>query len=366
MITIAAPIIGDEEIKAVNDVLASGMLAQGPKVAELEQAFARYCHTNYAAAVNSGTAALHCALHSAGVQPGDEVIAPTFTFMATCNAILMAGAKPVLVDILEDDFNIDPAKVEAAITPKTKAILGVDLYGQPYDYNALDAIAKKHDLTLIEDACQAIGAHYNGQPAGSLSDIASFSLYATKNIMCGEGGVVTTNDQDMLASVKRFRQHGMTGPYEYAEFGYNYRMTDLVAAIAVEQLKKVDDFTAARQRNAGIFDSGLQNIQGIITPKVMPGRTHVYHQYTIRVTPDASLTRSQLADALKERGIGSGVYYPKPLHAYPHVAALGYSMGDFPVAEKLAGEVLALPVHPKVSEQDAQLVVTAIQEAARG
>jgi len=361
MITIAAPIIGDEEVAAVNAVLKSGILAQGPKVSELEEAFATYCGTKYAVAVNSGTAALHCALHAAGVGPGDEVITTSFTFMATFNTILMTGAIPVLVDIRAEDFNIDPALVEKAITPKTKAIIGVDLYGQVYDYDALKKIADDHKLALIEDACQAIGAHYDGKPAGSLSDIACFSLYATKNIMSGEGGVVTTNDENVVASIKRFRQHGMTASYDYAELGYNYRLTDLCAAIAVEQLKKVDDFTAARRRNAGIFNEGLASLKGIILPTVMPKHDHVYHQYTIRLTKDAKATRDVVIAHLKDRGIGSGVYYPKALSGYPHVAKFGFKDGGFPVAEQMAREVLALPVHPRVSEDDARKIIAVLQ-----
>ena len=364
MIHIASPEIGPEEIAAVNDVLKSGMLAQGPKVADLEKAFAEYCGTRYAAALSSGTAAIHTALYAAGVGPGDEVITTPVSFIATINPILFLGAKPVLVDIDPKSFNIDPAKVEAVITPKTKVIMPVHLYGQICDYSELEKIADNHNLQIIEDACQAVGATYGDKKAGSLGAAGCFSLYATKNIMSGEGGVITTDDENYLAKIKQFRQHGMTGPYQYEDIGYNYRITDLQAAIAHEQLKKVDRFNAARQKNAMIFDQGLADIGGLKTPTISAGRTHVYHQYTIRLSKQFPLTREELVGELKQRGIGSGIYYPKPLHSIPHIAAFGYKQGDFPNAEKAATEVLSLPVHPKVSEADAKAIVKAIRELA--
>lgn len=364
MIGIASPEIGPEEIAAVNEVLKSGMLAQGPKVAELEQAFAEYCGTKYAAALNSGTAAIHAALYAAGVGPGDEVITTPFSFIATINPILFLGAKPILVDIDPITFNIDPSKIEEAITPKTKVIMPVHLYGQICDYTEIRDIAVKNNLIIIEDACQAVGATYGDKKAGNLGAAGCFSLYATKNIMSGEGGMITTNDENYLESIKRFRQHGMSGPYQYEDIGYNYRMTDLQAAIAHEQLKKVDSFNASRQRNAKIFDAELAGIDGLKTPTIKNGRNHVYHQYTIRLTDDFVIIRKDLIDGLKERGIGAGVYYPKPLHSIPHIANYGYKMGDFPNAELAAEQVLSLPIHPKVTEDDARAIVTAIRELA--
>jgi perosamine synthetase len=362
LISIAAPIIETEEIDAVHKVLESGMLAQGPKVAELEAAFAAYCGTKYAVAVNSGTAAIHAALFAAGVGQGDEVITTPYSFIATINPILMLGAKPVLVDIDPVTFNIDVSKIEQAITPQTKAIIPVDLYGQPHDYDALQSIADKHGLKIIEDACQAIGADYKDKKAGSLGDLGCFSLYATKNIMCGEGGVVTTNDEGYVTAIKEFRQHGMSAQYEYVHLGYNYRMSDLHAAIAVEQLKKVDDFNGARNRNAQMLSEGLKDIKGIILPQTAPDRTHVYHQYTIRVTEDFPMERDALVQELRSREIGAGVYYPKPLYAYPHTAALGCKPADYPETESAAKEVVSLPVHPKVTEDDVAVIVSAIKE----
>lgn len=361
MISLVQPLIGAEEIQAVNEVLRSGMIAQGPRVAALEQAFADYCGTRYALAVSSGTAALHSALYAAGVGLGDEVITTPFSFIATINSILFLGAKPVLVDIDRQTFNMDVNRIEAAITPRTKAILAVDLYGQPADMSPLKKLAQDHNLVIIEDAAQAVGATYKGKKTGSLGDIGCFSLYATKNMMCGEGGLITTNNQDFASAIKRFRQHGMTGPYEYAGLGCNYRLTDLQAAIAVEQLKKVDTFTRSRQDHAELLNQGLQNLPGIITPHLAANRTHAYHQYTIRITKAAALSRQELSAALTKREIGNGVYYPKPLHAYRHIANFGYSIGDFPEAELVADEVLSLPVHPALTTEQVKYVISTIR-----
>jgi len=366
MIHIAAPEIGPEEIKAVNKVLESGMLAQGPVVAAFEEAFAAFCGTTYSLAVNNGTAALHAALYAAGVGPGDEVITTPFSFIATINPILMVGARPVLVDIEPETFNIDVSKIEAAVTDKTKAIIPVHLYGQPVDWDELQAIADKHGLKLIEDACQAVGAEYKGKKAGSLGDLACFSLYATKNIMCGEGGVVTTNNEDYAQAVKHFRQHGMVAQYEYGDIGYNYRLSDLHAAIAVEQLKKADRFTAARQATAKKLDEGLKGIKGLISPVTAPDRTHVYHQYTMRVTDEFPMGRDEFVQYLRDHEVGAGVYYPKGLHQYPHIAKLGYKVGDFPEGEKAGAQVVSLPVHPKVTDDDVAVMVKVITEASRG
>lgn len=363
MISIAQPQIGEEEIRAVNEVLESGMLAQGPKVAQLEADFAAYCGTKFAVAVNSGTAAIHAALYAAGVREGDEVITVPFSFIATINPILMLGAKPVLVDIDPRTYNMDVGKVEALITDKTKAILPVHLYGQPVDFAKLNTIASARGIKIIEDACQAIGAEYDGRRAGSLGDMGCFSLYATKNIMCGEGGMITTDDEDAAVAMRQFRQHGMSAQYEYMDIGYNYRMSDLHACIAIEQLKKADDFNATRQRNAILLNEGLKGLKGIELPTVADTRTHVFHQYTVRVTEDADIDRAELASKLKENGIGAGVYYPKCLHMFPHIAKYGYATGDFPESERAASQVLALPVHPMVSEADVKRIIEQIKLA---
>lgn len=361
MISIASPAVGDEEFKAVNEVLKSGQLAQGPRVAALEEAFAKYCGTKYAVAVNSGTAALHASLFAAGVGAGDEVITTPYSFMATLNVILMVGAKPIFVDIDPVTFNLDISKVEAAITPKTKAIIPVDLYGQPYDYDELKALADKHGFKIVEDACQAIGATYGKRHTGALGDLGCFSLYATKNIMAGEGGMVATDNEEYATLIKQFRQHGMSAQYDYVHIGYNYRMSDLHAAIGIEQLKKADNLNAIRQKNAAALSKGLKGIKGIVLPETKAGRTHVYNLYTMRVTSDCKLSRDDLMKALRDREIGAGVYYPKPLYAYKHTASFD-PKGACPEVEKACREVLSLPVHSRVSDADVAIMVKAIKE----
>jgi perosamine synthetase len=358
MIGIAAPVIETEEIIAVNEVLRSGVLAQGPKVAELEKVFAEYCGTKYAVAVSSGTAAIHSALFALGIGEGDEVITTPFSFIATANPIIMLGAKPVFVDIDPVTFNIDVSKIEKLITSKTKAIMPVHLYGQPADMNEINKIAKEHKLKVIEDSCQAVGAKYGNKKVGNLSDMACFSLYATKNIMCGEGGIVTTNNENYVKAIKQFRQHGMSGPYQYEGLGYNYRLTDLQAAIAVEQVKKIDMFSEQRQKNAAHFNANLSIHTGITLPAVSSNRTHVYHQYTLRVSEG----RDSFAEDLRAKNIGVGIYYPKPLHLVDHISKLGYKKGDFPETEKACNEVVSLPVHPMLSDENLESIVSAIKE----
>lgn len=362
MIRIAQPEIGPEEIAAVNEVMRSGIIAQGAKVAKLEEDFAKYCGTKYALAVSSGTAAIHAALHAAGIGPGDEVITVPFSFIATINPILMVGAKPVLVDVESNTFCMDVNKLKKAITKKTKAIIPVHLYGQPANMDEINNIAAQHNIVVIEDSCQAIGSEYKGKKSGSLGNIGCFSLYATKNIMCGEGGMITTDDENYAIAIRRFRQHGMSAPYIYDELGYNYRLTDLQAAIAIEQLKKSDRFTDSRQKNAMIISAGLKDIKGIILPTIGPDRTHVYHQYTIRITSDFPISRDEFASRVQALGVGAGVYYPRALHTYPHIAKLGFKTGDYPVAERMAGEVVSLPVHPAVTSKDLGLIIGAVKE----
>lgn len=364
MINVSKPIIGKEEIEAVVSVMKSGMLVQGPKTVQFEDAFAKYCGTKYAVAFNSGTAALHAGLYALGIGDGDEVITSPFTFVASANPILMQNAKVVFADISSEDFNLDPKEVEKKITHKTKAILPIDLYGQVYDYDLMKIIAENNNLKILEDACQAVGAEYKGMKAGNFGDVSAFSLYATKNIMSGEGGMITTNDEEIVEKCKRFRHHGQSEKtrYEYWDIGYNYRMTDISAAIGLVQLKKIEELNEKRRLNAEMFTQGLAGIKGLILPNILNDRKHVFHQYTIRITEEFKTSREKLMEFLERNNIGSTVYYPKPLHLHPHFAKLGYKEGDFPVAERLAKEVLSLPVHPSLTKEEIELIIDKIKE----
>lgn len=362
MLHVAKPYIGEEEINAVIEVLKSGMIAQGPKVAAFEEAFAASCGATYGIAVNSGTAALHAALYAAGVGPGDEVITTPFTFVATANTILQQGAIPVFCDIDPITFNIDPASIEKHITEKTKAIIPVDIFGLPYDVDAINAIAKKHDLKIVEDACQAHGATCGGKKAGTFGDVGCFSLYATKNITTAEGGMIVTDDPKLAELAKQFRHHGQsqTVRYYYADMGYNYRMTDINAAIGIEQLKRLDGFNIKRKEHAAILTAGLAEVKGITTPTAPDEYDHVYHQYTIRVTDDFSMSRDELCAYLREHEIGSAVFYPHPLHLSDHMKMAKGHGTQLPHAEKAAAEVLSLPVHPGLTEADMNHIVHTI------
>lgn len=365
MIHIAKPIISREEKEAVMDVLESGQLAQGKKVGEFEKRFSEFIGSKNALATNSGTSALHCALYAAGISEGDEVITVPFTFIATVNSILFVGAKLVLVDIKEDTFNIDIDKIEEKITDKTKAILTVDLFGQPVDYDSLRKIADKYNLVIVEDACQAHAAEYKGKKAGVLGDIACFSFYATKNMICGEGGMITTNNERFADKCRLFRNHGQSEikRYYHEDIGYNYRMMDLQAAIGIEQLKKLEGFTEKRIRNARLLSEGLKDVKEITVPFIGDDVKHVFHQYTL--VCGETVDRDKLLDFLKEKGIGANVYYPVPLHLQDHIAKFGYKEGDFPVSERMSRKVLSLPVHPSVSEEEIRLMVDTIKEYFR-
>ena len=347
----------------VLEVLESGNLAQGDVVKQFEEEFASFCGVKYAVAVNSGTAALHSAIHALGIGKGDEVITVPFTFAASANPIIMEGAKPVFVDVKPNYFNIDVDKIEEKITNKTKAILYVDLYGQPANYDKIAKIAKKHKLFVIEDACQAHGAKIGDRFAGSFGDIACFSFYATKNMACGEGGMITTNNEEYAELCKRFRHHGQSEKtrYEYVDLGYNYRLTNVLAAIGLAQLRKLPGFTKKRIANANKLSKGLEGLPGITVPKLLPGAKHVFHQYTI-ICDNKIIKRDELLKYLRSKGIGAGIYYPKPLHLHPHFAKLGYKEGDFPVSEMLAKSVLSLPIHPSLSDSDINLIIDTIKE----
>jgi len=342
MIAISKPFIGEAEKEAVLEVLASGMLVQGTRTARLEEQFARVCGTQFAVATSSGTTALHVAALAHGIGTGDEVITTPFTFMASVNAILYTGAKPVFVDIVEDTFNIDPGLIEAAITPKTKAILPVHLYGYPCDMDAIMAIAQKYGLVVIEDACQAIGASFNGKMVGSFGT-GCFSLYATKNIMAGEGGMITTNDEAFAQRCRMIRNHGMQRRYYHDMLGFNFRISDLHSAIGLAQIGRLAEFTEKRRANAAYLS---EHIYRVITPKVKAGFEHVWHQYTVCL--DGQRNRDAAVKQLNEAGVGTGVFYPIPAYRQAHLVEAGYGDLFLPVTERMVNEVISLPVHPQL------------------
>jgi dTDP-4-amino-4,6-dideoxygalactose transaminase len=360
-ISIAAPQIGAEEKSAVMAVLESGQLAQGPVTAEFEREFAKWCGVRNAIAVSSGTAALHMLMLAHGLKEGDEVITTPFTFAASANAALFVGARPVFVDVEEDTACLDPNLVEAAITPRTRAIVSVDLYGHPAAIKELRSIADRHGLVLIEDACQAHGATIDGRKTGALGVSAAFSFYPTKNMTTGEGGMVTTDDDDFAARLRPLREHGARERYRHDMLGYNFRLTDIASAIGLAQLAKLDRFNEVRRRNAERLTEALAGRDGITVPSERPGHRHVYHQYTVRIHRDRDGVQRRLA----QLGVGSAVHYPIPVHRQPLYVELGYGSLEMPVAETLADEVLSLPVHPALSDADLDRVAASLLEAVK-
>lgn len=362
MITISNPLIGKNEIKAVTKVLRSHLLSQGKFVDDLEEVFSQFCGTKYAVATNNGTSALHTALYVAGIGSGDEVITTPFTFVATANAILMVKAKPVFIDIDPYTYNLNPDGIEKAITKKTRAIITVNLYGQPADYDKINKIAKKYKLLVIEDAAQSVNATYKNKKSGNLGHISCFSFYATKNITSGEGGMITTNNKNYYLKAKQFINHGQKigKTYDYSDLGYNYRMTNIQASILLEQLKKVDWITRQRQKIANKYSEEFKKIKGIKIPFKAPNRINVFHQYTIQITKDFPLSRDKLIIYLQNKGIQTKVYYPKPLFHYPHIKQLSVWQ-NCPNAEKATKQVLSLPLHPSLTEKDLKYIITTIK-----
>jgi len=355
MIHMAKPQIGEEEKKAVMEVLDSGIIAQGPRVKAFEESFAQMCGVNHAVATTSGTTALHVALLAHGIGAGDEVITSAFTFIASANSVLFTGARPIFVDIDPRTFNMDVNQIESAITPRTKAILPIHLYGLTCDMDPIMNLARKHGLVVIEDACQSHGAVYKGKKAGSFGT-GTFSLYPTKNITSGEGGMITTDDPVTDEKCRVIRQHGMRRRYYHDELGYNFRMTDVHAAIGLAQLSKLDRFNTQRQANAKFLSD---NLKGVVTPLVPEEYTHVFHQYTILV-PDGK--RDALRSHLQERGIGSEIYYPVPIHQQSfYMSELGYKI-TLPETEKATAKVLSLPVYAGLTASDLEEIVTAVNE----
>lgn len=358
MIAISKPLLGEAEQVAVGRVLNSGVLAQGPRVAEFERDFAAFVGVKHAIATSNGTTALHAALLAHGIGPGDEVITSPFTFIASVNSILYCGAKPVFVDI-DESFTLDPLLIEAAITPKTRAIMPVHLYGQPAAMDAICAVAERHNLIIVEDACQAHGATFARRNVGSF-DTGCFSFYATKNMTTGEGGMITTDDDAVAQQARQIISHGMKVRYYHNTVGYNYRMTDLAAAIGIEQLKRLPEFNERRIENAQFYDGQFAALAGVITPQVWPLRSHVYHQYSLRFTAESGLQRDDVAETLSKFGVGSGIYYPVPAHRQAAMKTLGLGDANLPVSERMATEVLSIPVHPGLSDHDRTVVANTV------
>ena len=345
---------------AVLNVLASAQYVLGEEVASFEEEFAAYCGTKHAIAVNTGTSALHLSLLAAGIGPGDEVITVPFTFVATVSAICYVGARPVFVDIEPTTFTMDPAKVEAAITPRTKAIVPVHLYGQMADMDSIMAIGERHGLAVIEDACQAHGAEFNGQTAGSIGLSGCFSFYPGKNLgACGEGGIIVTSDDDQAAKMRMLRDWGQEKRYHHVLKGFNYRMDGIQGAVLRVKLRHLERWTEARRSHARRYSALLARSRNVATPVEVAGRRHVYHIYAVR-TAD----RDELQRSLQAEGIHTGLHYPIPVHLQVAHRDLGYRKGDFPVSESAANEVLSLPLFPELTERQIEQVVVAVEQDA--
>lgn len=359
MIPINLPKIGEEEIEAVVSVMRSGMLTSGlgagPKVLEFERNYAEFAGVKHAIAVNTGTAALHAALMAVGIKAGDEVILPSFTFVATAEAVVLAGGKPVFTDIDPKTYTLAPAVVEKAITKKTKAIVPVDLYGLPADIKPIREIAARQNIAIVEDCAQSHGAIYEGKPAGALADIACWSLYAAKNIGTGEGGVVTTDNDDLAEKVRMVRTHGEKVKYTSIMLGTNYRMTEIQAAIGVVQLKRLPDFFAKRFRNAQRLTKNLRNTETITLPPKLENREPSWYLYTIRIDDVTEDKRNSIIKQMHDKGIGAEAYYPTPIHQMPYYKQ---TFGDFnlPETEKAANQVISLPIHPGVTEEQIDFI----------
>jgi perosamine synthetase len=353
VIPLARPDIDDAEIAAVTEVLRSGMLAGGRRVAELEARWAEFIGVRHAIAVSNGTVAEMCIFAGLGLGPGDEVITVGHTFNATVSSILYTGATPVFVDIDPETYDIDPDRVAAAITPRTKAICPVHLFGLPADMDPLVELAECHDLAIVEDACQAHGAEYRGRRVGGFGH-GAFSLYGTKNMTTGEGGLITTDDDALADWIRLYRNQGMRERYRHEILGYNFRLTDIAAAIGLCQLDKLERNTARRQAIAARYDEAFADLP-VVVPTVPVDRTHVYHQYTLDVGPSRDAIAADLADA----GVSTGVYYPIPVHRQPYVLALGIR-ADLPVTDRVAARTLSLPMFPGLTDEDQSTVIDAV------
>jgi perosamine synthetase len=353
LIPINLPKIGEEEIEAVVKVLRSGLLTQGlgagPMVTQFEKNFAEFARVKHAIAVNTGTAALHSAIVAAGVKQGDEVILPSFTFVATAEAVVMAGGKPVFTDINPETYNISPAEIKKNITKKTKAIIPVDLYGLSADIKPISEIAAKHGLAIVEDAAQAHGATYNGKPAGVFADAACWSLYASKNMTTGEGGIITTDSDEMAETLRLIRTHGEKAKYASLMLGYNYRMSEIQAAIGLVQLEKLPSFMAKRRENAKRLTRLLAKTDKLQLPEESKDRQHSWYLYTVRLKNATENERNKIVEELRRKGIGTEVYYINPVHLMPYYRKR-FGRRKLPETEKAAKQLFSLPIHPGVTE----------------
>ncbi len=360
LIRINQPMVGKEEIDAVTEVLKSGILTEksgmGPRVLEFEKDFARYVDARQAVAVNSGTAALHTALLTAGVKEGDEVIVPSFTFHSTAEVVLLTGADPVFADIDPDTYTITSETVEGVLTTKTKVIMPVHLYGLPADLDPLKKLAKERGLTLIEDAAQAHGAQYNGAMIGTVGDMTCFSFYAGKNMTTGEGGIVTTNDDDYAEKLRMVRSHGEQRPYWPTMIGNNYRMNEIQAAIGMTQLRKLPSFLERRTKNAEFLNEKLGVLGKVMPPKEPEDRKHAWYLYTLRLRGANAGKRNKVVEKLRSKNIEATVYYESPLHMLPLYREISTSRRPIPETEKACRQVFSLPVHPKLSAAELEYI----------
>jgi dTDP-4-amino-4,6-dideoxygalactose transaminase len=349
--------IKDEVLPAIHAVLDNSAYVLGKPVSEFETAFGKEHGVQYCYGVSSGTDGNHMVLWALGIGPGDEVIIPANTFIATAWGATLCGATPVFVDCEADSYNIDPKKVEAKITPRTKAIVAVHLYGQPADMDPLNLIAARHNVALVEDCAQSHFAEYKGKRTGGLSRASSYSFYPGKNLGAyGEGGAVATNDAGLARKFRMIRDHGAEKKYWHESYGHNYRMEGIQGAVLGVKLRHLGAWTDARRRNAALYNKYLSNIPGLVTPTEMPYAKHVYHLYVVRVQK-----RDDLQKHLEAEGIATGLHYPIPLHMQKCFSHLGYSEGDFPVTEKAAKEILSLPMYPELTEEQIKSVAGAIK-----
>lgn len=366
MIPITVVEFGEDAERLVLEVLRSGNIAQGPKVKEFEERFARMVGVKHAVAVNNGTTSLVASLEALRLRPGDEVITSPFTFVASLNAILEAGATARFADITEADFNVDATTLAEAMTDRTRVLMPVHLYGQIADMEGIAQLAADRGVSILEDSAQSHGSEMNGRAAGSFG-LGSFSFYATKNITTGEGGMVTTDDDSLADRLRVLRNQGMRARYQYELAGHNWRMTDLQAAVGIPQLSAYDSVVAKRRKNAARLSELLAGAPGIIVPREVAGRRHVWHQYTIRVTSDAAVDREEFVRTLSERGVGAGIYYPKLVFDYePYRDRKDVIVGEYPIAERIVQQAVSIPVHQHLSDHDIQVVASTVREIAEG